>query len=256
MGNRSIGRSCAGKIVVLDDVACRWWRRRIQSEDFGVVLGLLQAIAGRSLVGLGLDDGQSDVTGVAEQEVGELLLETTGLAARDDDPTVGERRLLGVEVRARRPSRPLPASGRTSFRQVSASFMDLARFTAAYSETFSSLQNMRLPVPVCQANLSCVHSKQLAYRRNVGDGRAVAEALPAGKATGSGGGVQGTLRRGERETTETGHSALFSANAENNAECPVSPVGAAYHRASGHDLIDVDTCLRNRSSPQMEEGGV
>src|SRR2546421_7006250 len=63
---------------------------------FVVAAGPLNAVAGGPLIGLGLDDSQRDVPGVAAEEVGELLLETAGLAPGGEDAAVGERRLLGV----------------------------------------------------------------------------------------------------------------------------------------------------------------
>ena len=86
----------------------------LQAQDLGVVLGLLQALAGRLVAGLGLDDGDGEITGVAQQIVGPLLRAAANpLARRNDDPAIGERVLLGDGC-GRRPSpRPRAWAGRT-----------------------------------------------------------------------------------------------------------------------------------------------
>jgi hypothetical protein len=63
-------------------------------KDLGVVLGLLQALARSSVLGLGLDDRDGEVAGKPQQIIGPLLRTPTDLRARDDDPAIGERFLF------------------------------------------------------------------------------------------------------------------------------------------------------------------
>ena len=95
----------AGEEVVLDDVGAVGGVGELQPENLGVILGLLKSVPGWTLVGLRLDDAQGDVPSVAKEEVRILLLQTARLAARDDDPAVGERGLFAVEVLAAVPAR-------------------------------------------------------------------------------------------------------------------------------------------------------
>ncbi|MEZ5952203.1 MAG: hypothetical protein R3C12_24035 [Planctomycetaceae bacterium] len=48
------------------------------------------------VVGLGFDDSQSDVASVAEQEVGELLLEPPWFPRWYDDPAVSEEEICSL----------------------------------------------------------------------------------------------------------------------------------------------------------------
>ena len=80
----------AGRVVELDDAVAVGRVGELEAEDLGVVLGLLEALARRLVLGLGLDHGDGDVGGVAEDVVGALAGATACLLAGDDDASVGE----------------------------------------------------------------------------------------------------------------------------------------------------------------------
>jgi hypothetical protein len=61
MGKRSISVFEAGKEIVLDDPHAVGGIGELQTQDFRVVLRLLQAVPGGSLVGFRFDDSESDV---------------------------------------------------------------------------------------------------------------------------------------------------------------------------------------------------
>lgn len=84
--------------VVFDNVRAVGGVREPQAQNRGVILGLLKSVTCRAFVGLGFDHRQSDVPSVSEQEVGDLFLQPSRLAAGGDDPAIGERRLLVVEM--------------------------------------------------------------------------------------------------------------------------------------------------------------
>ena len=64
-------------------------------EDFGVLLGLLQARRGGFGVGFGLDHAYGEVACVTQDVVGALLLPAADQAAGDDDAAIGECALFG-----------------------------------------------------------------------------------------------------------------------------------------------------------------
>lgn len=63
-------------------------------QDLGVVLRLLQALARRSVLGLGLDDRDGEIAGEPQQVIGPLLLASADPISDDDDAAVGERLLF------------------------------------------------------------------------------------------------------------------------------------------------------------------
>ena len=65
-----------------------------QIQDLGVVLRLLQALARRSVLGLGLDDRDREVAGEPQQVIGPLLLASADPISYDDDAAIGERLLF------------------------------------------------------------------------------------------------------------------------------------------------------------------
>ena len=67
----------------------------LQPQDFGVVLGLLQAVAGRLVGGLGLDDGEGEIARVAQEVVDALRRLADEALADGNDAPVGDGALLG-----------------------------------------------------------------------------------------------------------------------------------------------------------------
>ena len=88
-----------GEVVELDDAVAVGGIGELEAQDLGVVLGLLQPLARRLVLGLGLDHGDGEVAGVAQEVVGPLLRAAADLLADDDDAAVGEGLLLGEGVR-------------------------------------------------------------------------------------------------------------------------------------------------------------
>ena len=79
----------------------------LQAEDFGVVLGLLEAFAGRRVCRLGLDDGNRSVGPVAQDIVSSLARTAATSSSHYDNTAVSERDLLVDAVGLRIPSRIL-----------------------------------------------------------------------------------------------------------------------------------------------------
>jgi hypothetical protein len=80
----------AGEEVVLDDPRTVGCVGKLEAKDGGVVFGLLEPVSCRLLVRFCLDNSEGDVARVPKEEVGEFLLETSWLAAGNDDAAVRE----------------------------------------------------------------------------------------------------------------------------------------------------------------------
>ena len=88
-----------GRVIELDHAVAVGRVGELEAEDLGIVLGLLQALARGLVLGLGLDHGNGDVGGVAEDVVGALAWAAARLLAGHDDAPVGERALRVDAVR-------------------------------------------------------------------------------------------------------------------------------------------------------------
>ena len=62
---------------------------------YSIVLRLLEAVGGFLVAGLGLDDREGEIAGVAEEVIGAATGLARRLVAADDDAAVGEIALLG-----------------------------------------------------------------------------------------------------------------------------------------------------------------
>jgi hypothetical protein len=63
----------ACKKVVFDDAVTIGGVSELETQDFGVVLGLLDAVTGALVGGFGFDDGDGEAGAIAEEVVGALL---------------------------------------------------------------------------------------------------------------------------------------------------------------------------------------
>ena len=97
----------ASGVVALDDLGAVGGVGELEAEDLGVVLGLLQAIAGRPEAGLRFHHRDGKIWPIAQQVVRPLLPAAPSLATGKDNPTVRERALLVHGVRGRVPARGL-----------------------------------------------------------------------------------------------------------------------------------------------------
>ena len=95
----------AGEEVKLDDFLAVGGIGELQVQDFGIFLGLLKPLARRLVAGLGLHDGDGEITGVAEPVVSPLLFATSNPLGSWNDPPIGEGVLL-VDLVVR-PARPI-----------------------------------------------------------------------------------------------------------------------------------------------------
>ncbi len=84
----------AGEEVVLDDPVAVGGVGEFESEDLGVLLGLLEAVAGFLIDGLCLHDRQGKVAAILQEVVGPLLRAAGRFFSGDHDAAVGEALLL------------------------------------------------------------------------------------------------------------------------------------------------------------------
>jgi hypothetical protein len=80
----------ACKKVVFDDAVTVGGVSELEAQDFGVVLGLLDAVTGALVGGFGFDDGDGEVVAIAEEVVG-ALLGTAGAGCSRWALTLGQR---------------------------------------------------------------------------------------------------------------------------------------------------------------------
>jgi hypothetical protein len=98
------GRECiqvvvpASKKVVLDDPASIGGVGELETEDLGVLLGLLQPIARRAVDGLRLHHGDRKIAPVPEQVICTLLRPALHFGARDYDAAISETLLFAYLV--------------------------------------------------------------------------------------------------------------------------------------------------------------
>ena len=95
----------AGQVVELHDAGPVGGVGELEAEDAGVVLALLQPVAGQLVLGLGLDHRQRQVPRVAQQVIRPLTRTAVRLAPRKHDTPIGEGVLLGNGVGLRIPAR-------------------------------------------------------------------------------------------------------------------------------------------------------
>ena len=84
----------AGEEVVLDDPVAVGGVGEFEPQDLGVVLGLLEAVAGFLVDGLCFDDRKREVAAVLQEVVGTLLRTAGRFCSGDHDAAVGEALLL------------------------------------------------------------------------------------------------------------------------------------------------------------------
>ncbi len=96
-----------GQVVELDDALAVGGVGELQVEDFGVFLGLLQALAGLGVVRLGLDDGDGKVNAIAKNVVGAFAGSAAAVPSGRNDSAVGERDLFVDPKRLVVPARRL-----------------------------------------------------------------------------------------------------------------------------------------------------
>jgi hypothetical protein len=84
----------AGKKVVLDDPVAVGGVSELESEDLGVFLGLLEAVAGLLIDRLCFHDRQGKVAAILQKVVGPFLRTACRFFSGDHDAAVGEAFLL------------------------------------------------------------------------------------------------------------------------------------------------------------------
>ncbi len=77
---------------------------KFESENFGIVFGLLQTVACRRFVRFGFDDCKSQVAAVTEQVIGTFAFTPFGSTASKHDATVGKAALFRDFKRAITPA--------------------------------------------------------------------------------------------------------------------------------------------------------
>jgi hypothetical protein len=80
----------SGQEIMFDDPVAVCRIGKLQAEDLGVVLRLLQAVSGELVFRFGFNDGNREIRPIAQEIVGALLFPATRLAATHDDAAIGE----------------------------------------------------------------------------------------------------------------------------------------------------------------------
>ena len=94
-----------GEVIDLDDVLPVGRVSEFELQHFGVVARLLDGIGGRLVGGLGFDDGQVEVAGIAQQVVHALGRLPDEALANRHDPPISDGALLRDPMRLVVPAR-------------------------------------------------------------------------------------------------------------------------------------------------------
>ncbi len=94
----------ACKEIEFDDFPAIGGIGKLESENFGIVFGLLQTVANWRFVRFGFDDCQCQVATIAEQVIGTFAFTPFGGAARENDATVRKAALFRDFKRAITPT--------------------------------------------------------------------------------------------------------------------------------------------------------